>query len=378
MQTLIQRPLRTLAVLILTAAASLLATPAHANEKVYAQAIHGTVLITVPSGFGTGVLVDAEKRLVVTAAHVATEDQDIRVVFADFDARGHVIAERAHYLPDDKPHGIAAKVVARQKDSDLLVLQLESLPAGVKPIKLAADSAVPGQAVHVIGNASLARNAAFGTRSGKVDSVYRNEPTEDFPYKAQLMASSTPTNKGDSGGPLLNDSGELIGIVSSGTVSWATAHLAGPELENAISQHPLAGQQSVCLGIDVTEVQAILKQANGDVKNDKPVEHLKPSPWTTPAATTTKEPSLVGGKWTMTATDGFADLTFRADGTFSITLSNAEGVIQGSTRGNYTYSDGTLTMTSAEGKKATMSVKWNGNDNLTTTAGAEQVTWKRN
>jgi Trypsin-like peptidase domain len=364
MANLIQRPMKIMAVLLLTAVATFLATPVSANEKVYAQAVHGTVLILAPGGgFGTGVLVDMEKRLVVTAAHVAPEDENITAVFAEFDSRGRVIAERAHYFNDKAPQAIAAKVLARQTDRDLLVLQLASLPKGVQVVKLASDSAAPGQAVHVLGNASLYRNALFGTRSGKVDSVYRNEPTSEFPLNARLIANSIPANKGDSGGPLLNDDCELVGIVSQGTVTWATARNAGHDAEEILAQHPLGFQQSVTLGIDVTEVRAILKTANGAEPKTQIIR--KPGR------------SLVSSCWTCEIDKGAAEIVFRADGTYLMTTSNAEGVLVDSQRGGYTYTEGPLMLRPANGEQTIATVTWAGDDCVAFTVNGSLRFWTR-
>ena len=363
MEIMAKRPRHLLACLLLAAVATFVATPAQANEKVYAQAIHGTVLINTPKGYGTGVLVDAEKRLVVTADHVSADDDNITVVFAEFDARGRVIAERSHYFTDSKPRGIAATVLLRRPDCDLMVLQLASLPKGVQVLPLAADSAALGQDVHVLGNASLARNALFGTRSGQVDSVYRNEPTSDIRLKARVVASSIAANKGDSGGPILNDRGEIVGIVSMATVTWATARKAGPEAEKFIADHPLARQQVVTLGIDVTEIRAILQAA----KSAEPRTPVVGMPGRALAST----------NWTCEIGNGVEDIVFRADGTYMMTTSDAEGVLVDSQRGRYTYAEGRLTLSPTQGEPTITTVTWTGNDRFTFTVHGNQRIWTR-
>ncbi len=338
--------------------AAAVTVPARANEKVYAQAVHGTVLILTADGsMGTGVLVDADQRLVVTAAHVPGDNETVTVVFADFDERGRVIAERVHYFPDGRPRGGEAKIIARAAGADLALLQLAELPAGAVAVPLAADSPAPGAAVNVIGNASLLRNALFGTRSGKVDSVYQNEPTTEFPLVAKVVATSIATNKGDSGGPVLNDDGQLVGIVSSGTICWGTAKVAAPAVQEKIAEHPLARQQAVNLSIDVTEVRTLLKQAAAD------------RPVVAPAARPAKAVrSLVGGKWAFTRVADndilTSEVVFRADGTFRRTVSGMDGVLVHSERGTYGCADGRLTIRPEGEEPVEMHMKWSGDDEV--------------
>jgi S1-C subfamily serine protease len=340
------------------------------------------VLIWTAEGYGTGVLVDADKGLVVTANHVPGKLDQATVVFAEFDARGRVIAERAHYFADGTPRGVEATVIARHPKADLAVLQLATPPKGAVALPLAADSAAPGQAVHVIGNACLSRNAVFGNRSGEVDSVYQMPPSPEYIMAAKVVATSIATNKGDSGGPVFNDRGELVGIVSSGTICWGTGFKADKNDVAVIARHPLAGQQVVNLSIDVTEVRAILQEATR-VVTAKPAADKKttgPAKKATTPVSTEKARSLVGGRWVCQVKDGQTvefEIAFAADGTYTVTMSDADGTILNSARGKYDYADGSLTLRPEIGGESTVAVTWVSADELTFPINDVSYTWKR-
>jgi hypothetical protein len=114
-------------------------------------------------------------------------------------------------------------VVARDKKADLAIIQLESLPKEKKAVPLAASSAEPGQSVHSIGNAGKS-GALWGYVPGKVRQVYHKEWKADLggrvlTFKAKVVETDSATNPGDSGGPLLNDKGELVGVTEGGAVN---------------------------------------------------------------------------------------------------------------------------------------------------------------
>ncbi len=312
--------------LLAAAVTSLAASGLRANEKVYVpQAIHGTVLILTADGsIGTGVLVDADRRIVVTANHVPGTNDTVTVIFADFDERGRVIAgQRCTLLPGrpaagrSRPRSIH-RTSAKGRPGRCFQPGGAAHGSGRRCRWPQTARRRRRSAVHMIGNASLLRNALFGTRSGKVDSVYRNEPTEKFPLVAKVVATSIATNKGDSGGPVLNDKGELVGIVSMGSICWGTAKKSGPIEKEKIAEHPLARQQAVNLSIDVTEVRALLKQA-GDARPVVARKREQGAPSVKAAR------SLVGGKWAFTRVADndvlTSEVVFRADGTFRRTVS---------------------------------------------------------
>jgi S1-C subfamily serine protease len=207
---------------ILVAALSLVAaSPASANEEVYRKAVGGTALVLrADGGHGTGWLVDAEKGLMITARHVIVKGDGVldtvKIIFAQF-KDGEVINDRKFYDQNEAKLAINAKIIHHDVRRDLAVLKLDRVPAGMSALKLASKSPRPGADVHVIGNSTRKHGGMFGYCQGKVRNVFVWDPAGD-PILARVVAHHTPTNKGDSGGPVLNNAGEVVAFISQGTI----------------------------------------------------------------------------------------------------------------------------------------------------------------
>ena len=205
--------------------------PARADDdvgaKVYAEALKSVVWIHSPRGegksaSGTGSLVDRKLKLVLTNYHVVGDANKAVVMFPAYKG-DKVVAEREYYLKRLKSDGIPAKVVARDKKADLALIQLESLPEGVVAIPLAKESVVPGQTVHSLGNPG-GSGALWVYTPGKVRQVYEKKwkaqlgEDQVTTFEAHDIETDSATNPGDSGGPLLNDKGQLVGVTQGGAI----------------------------------------------------------------------------------------------------------------------------------------------------------------
>ncbi len=216
---------------------------ADSAANVYQKALASTVLIATDKGRGSGALVDVEKRLVVTNYHVIRSGAPVRVWFPEF--RDDVLlTEPSHYLGAEPSAAIAANIYMSDPKRDLALLQLESLPEGAAAIPFAAGSAMPGDAVHSIGN-SGSSGALWVYTSGTVRQVYSKKfrVKSGFLVNAWVLETQAPINPGDSGGPVLNDEGELVGI----------------------SQAFLNGANLVSLAIDIREVADLLAGNNSTI-----------------------------------------------------------------------------------------------------------------
>lgn len=143
-------------------------------------------------GLGSGVLVSADGK-VVTAAHVVASEDTIAVSFLDGEP-------------------IPASVVFVAPAADLALLQLERVPAGAA-VATFGDSDVlePGDQVFTIGAPfGAAHSLAVGWISA------RRQPTRVYEDATVLEALQTDLGvfEGNSGGPLFNLAGEVVGIVT--------------------------------------------------------------------------------------------------------------------------------------------------------------------
>ncbi len=140
---------------------------------------------------GSGFLYDARDRI-VTNIHVVDGATQIEVNFPD-----GTVEE--------------AKVLGVDPDSDLAVIQVASVLAGVQPLTLGDSDAVEvGQSVAAIGN-------PFGLEgtltSGIVSAKGRVIPSGLSQYSIpQMIQTDAAINPGNSGGPLLTLNGEVIGV----------------------------------------------------------------------------------------------------------------------------------------------------------------------
>jgi hypothetical protein len=196
------------------------------GAKVYKQALPSVVWIhsTRDRGLatGSGTLIDRDRRLVLTNYHVVEDNPKATAFFPVF-RDGSPVSEKRFYADRLDRLGYRGRVVATDKQADLAVIQLETLPEGVKATPLATASPSPGESVHSIGNTGKS-GALWGYVKGTVRQVYRKKwkaalsRSRTLTFEAKVIETDSPTNPGDSGGPLLNDAGELVGVTQGGAV----------------------------------------------------------------------------------------------------------------------------------------------------------------
>jgi tetratricopeptide (TPR) repeat protein len=212
------------------------ATPAQ-DPDVYTRTLKATALIAPPTGGGTGWVVDVDRRLLVTNEHVVAGHGEVAVIFPEYDPDGRPLAEPVQY---GKARRIRAEVIDADGPRDLALLRLgERSPAGVTALKLADRDPRPAERVHSIGNPD-ASGALWVYSTGTVRQVYRKAwRYEDGPVRdARIVETQSPINAGDSGGPVVNDAGALIGVVSgrkadASLISWC---IAASEVKNYLDE----------------------------------------------------------------------------------------------------------------------------------------------
>lgn len=160
---------------------------------------NSSALVGMQQKIGSGVIIDPDG-YIVTNAHVISGAQHVRVsipiVAASESADGPIIS---------RSRLVEARVVGADDDIDLAVLKIEatSLPA----LHLADYNKLrPGDFVF-----------AFGSPEGLQDSVTMgvvSTPARQLDPDSPVVyvQSDAPTNPGNSGGPLVNVDGELVGI----------------------------------------------------------------------------------------------------------------------------------------------------------------------
>jgi S1-C subfamily serine protease len=158
----------------------------------------GPSLVTVtaqePGGpgqrLGSGVIVKADGT-VLTALHVVAGATSVQVAFADGTTAG-------------------AQVALARPEQDIAVLSVDRLPGVVVPAVLAGPPPV-GDAVFAVGNPlGLQRSLSAGVVSATDRTIAPVRGTT----LSGLIQFDAAVNPGNSGGPLLNRAGQVVGIVT--------------------------------------------------------------------------------------------------------------------------------------------------------------------
>jgi serine protease Do len=141
---------------------------------------------------GSGVLI-AQDGKVMTAAHVVQLADKITVEFIG-------------------GANVGARVIASEPDADVSLLQLDTLPRDALVATLAdSDKVQIGEQVFIIGAPyGIGHTLSAGHISGRhqPDTVYHDLA------KAEFLQTDAAINQGNSGGPMFNMQGQVIGLVS--------------------------------------------------------------------------------------------------------------------------------------------------------------------
>ena len=198
-------------------ALTLFASPlvARADVQVYQQVLRSTVWVLAKNSegtsSGTGVLIDADRKLVVTNSHVVGDSRVAVIFFPDIQD-GQPVVGRKHYLTNVRKLGIRGRVVAVDRKRDLALIELQKLPADAQAIPLAEKGIGPGEDVQSIGNPGSS-DALWVFTSGTVRSVYQKKfRTGSGEHDFRVVETQSPINSGDSGGPVVNNDGQLVAI----------------------------------------------------------------------------------------------------------------------------------------------------------------------
>jgi S1-C subfamily serine protease len=144
-------------------------------------------------GLGSGVVIDAEGHI-LTSLHVIRDATNIKITFFDGSESG-------------------ALIIAEMPEKDIAVLQATEPPAQLYPAVLGNPNAMRvGDEAYAVGNPfGLYSSMSAGVISG-FDRVFEI-PGRDISIEGMIQFDAA-VNPGNSGGPLLNRYGHVVGIVT--------------------------------------------------------------------------------------------------------------------------------------------------------------------
>lgn len=142
---------------------------------------------------GTGVVID-DQGTILTNLHVAQAAKKLRVEFFDGTEAD-------------------ARIIGARPELDLAIIQPSVLPDDLQPATLGSSAALrPGDEVVAIG---FPFGIGPSASSGVVSGLLRIFEQEGSPAMRNMIQFDAAANPGNSGGPLVNADGEVVGIVTA-------------------------------------------------------------------------------------------------------------------------------------------------------------------
>lgn len=194
---------------------------------------------TVEQGTGSGIIISASG-YIVTNEHVISGAEEINVILNTGDE-------------------YSAKLIGKDTKTDLAVLKIEPNGSELRPAVLGdSTTTVVGERAIAIGN-PLGQEFSGTTTQGIISAVNRTMTIDNRTYN--LLQTDAAINSGNSGGPLINQYGEVIGINSiklsdSGVEGLGFAIAiseAKPIIEDLMANGYVSGRPLV--GIEVQETR---------------------------------------------------------------------------------------------------------------------------
>ena len=189
-------------------------------------------------GLGSGVLISSDK--VLTAAHVVQSADKTVVEFP-------------------QGEGIPARVIGCSLSADVALLQLERSPANYVAAKLGdSDQVAVGDEIFVVGSPYGISNTLT---AGHVSARRPVKDKSDDAGPIELLQTDAAVNTGNSGSPLFNMKGEIVGIVTNiVSRSGGSEGLAFAATSNTARRF-LLEQKSFWTGIEGRRVDGNLARA---------------------------------------------------------------------------------------------------------------------
>lgn len=206
------------------------APPPKSSADIYKTVAPATVIVRVGGGFGSGIVIDPAG-WILTNHHVIASGEADDFKFKAKVQLGHIDPKTGAMERDAKEY--EAFVHKADKLRDIALLKLTDPPKNLASVKISAQKPVPGADVVALGHAGA--GMLWALKSGQIsamgklaetlaqlaafdDSDEGKEAREQFKKYVEeanlglIIQSTCNILPGDSGGPLLNAQGELIGL----------------------------------------------------------------------------------------------------------------------------------------------------------------------
>ena len=237
------------------------AKPPQSSAEVYRDVAPATVIIRVPNGLGSGVIID-KAGWILTNHHVIAHGESEAFQIKVSVMLGHLGKKTGAMKRGSKTY--TAHVYKADKLRDIALIKLDNPPKNLTAVPIAKNNPVPGEAVLAIGHAGAGmlwaikagEISALGKLSEHLASLAKFKDDKDsqkaadkfrkFLDKQQLglvIQSTCNILPGDSGGPLVNRRGEVVGLNAFGrkdprTGGLLSFHVHVEEIRKFIQKPP--------------------------------------------------------------------------------------------------------------------------------------------
>ncbi len=169
-------------------------------------------------------------------------------------------------------HSFIARVVGYDRTKDVAVLRLQGA-SNLKTISVNSSNAAVGEVVRAVGNAGGTGNltSARGTVTGLNRSIVASDEQGSSEQLTGLIETNAGVQPGDSGGPLLDSAGRVVGMdtAASASSSFASegsdAYAIPIGTALAIAKDIVGGKASATVHVGATAFLGVeVQQANDD------------------------------------------------------------------------------------------------------------------
>ena len=182
---------------------------------------------TSNKGLGSGVLI--RDNMIITAAHVVANAKAIMVEFFDGEK-------------------IPATTYRISRIADVAVIILESAPSNPKPAVIGkSDEVRIGEEIFVIG---APMGLTYSLSQGIISGRHSEESPRGDGKILEFFQTDASINTGNSGGPMYNKNGEVIGIVSSILTRSGGFEGIGFAATSQVAKDVLNARSSLYFGVD--------------------------------------------------------------------------------------------------------------------------------
>jgi S1-C subfamily serine protease len=168
-------------------------------------------------------------------------------------------------------HSYTARVVGYSRTADVAVLRLQGA-SNLKTISVSSSSAAVGESVRAVGNAggTGSLTSARGTITGLGRSIVASDEQGSSEQLTGLIETNAGVQPGDSGGPLLDTAGKVVGMdtAASASSSYASegsdAYAIPIGKALAIAKDIVTGKASATVHVGATAFLGVEVEAAGD------------------------------------------------------------------------------------------------------------------